>query len=299
MSTREALSGLFILVILVLSIFAGLYALYIYSFEYLLLLLSIITAVGGVLLARSYYRDKVRVDIDLEEYKKILKRTTHPLFYSRITKRVTIKDDGVSAEIDYRMECKNTSSSPLKKIKHEIEHDGRLESLSACVNRDDFTEGLKLENYRTLRVLEDGTEVDIQKPFTLELVFDLTAKNIEPRADFGYGYTFACEKLFPEIKEKDKESTSVFINHPTSRLIVSVEVPEKMRFVPEGVYVKIFSKHEVEDDNEENRCNVKYPYRLLNRKRRILWEVVNPKIASYYVLYIQASQENGTIIQKA
>jgi hypothetical protein len=298
MSTKDILSAFFILIVLAILIFVGLYSLYIYSIEYLVYLLLIITVAGAILLVRSYFYTKVRADIDLEEYKKILAKTTHPLFYARIMKRVTIKDTDGNAEIDYRMECKNTSSEPLCKIKHEIEHDGKLASLSAYVNGEDFTKDLTLENFHTLKVLEDGTEVEIKKPFTLKLMFDLTSRKIRPAEDFGYGYTFTCDKLFPKIKEKGKESTAVFINHPTSLLVVSVELPDTMQFVPEGVYVEVLSKHEVEDHDEENRCSIKYPYRLLNHKRRILWELENPKIASYYVLYIQAICETRGIIQK-
>lgn len=289
MSTKEFLSALFISIVLAILIFAGLYSLYIYSLEYLLYFLAIITMVGTILLVRSYVYTKIRANIDLEEYRKILAKTTHPLFYGRIMKRVTIKDRDGNAEIDYRMECKNTSSETLCKIKHEIEHDGKLASLSAYVNGEDFTKDLKRENFHTLKVLEDGTEVEIKKPFTLKLVFDFTSKKIGPREDFGYGYTFACNSLFPKIEKKDEESTSVFINHPTSLLIISVELPDTMQFIPDGVHIEVLSKHEVEDHDEEERCNVKYPYRLLNRKRRILWEIENPKIASYYTLYIQAN----------
>jgi len=299
MSTKDFLSAFFILLVLATLIFAGLYSLYVYSIEYLLYLLTIITVVGVILLARSHFYTKVRAELDLEEYKKILAKTTHPLFYSRIMKRVTIKDVDGNAEIDYRMECKNTSSETLCKIKHEIEHDGKLASLSAYVNGEDFAKGLVLENFHTLKVLEDGTEVEIKKPFTLKLVFDLTSKKIRPREDFWYGYNFTCDRLFPKIKEKGEESTSVFINHPTSLLVFSVELPNTMQFVPEGVHIEVLSKHEVEDHDEENRCNIKYPYRLLNHKRRILWEVENPKIASYYVLYIQAVCETKVPIQKA
>jgi len=291
MSIRDLISGLFILLVLALLIFVGFYALYLYSVELLLYLLLVITGVVAILLVRSYFWTKIRTDIDLDEYKRILKKTTHPLFYSSIVKRVTIKSIDGDAEIDYRMECKNTSSAPLSKIKHEIEHDGRLSSLSACVNGEDFTESLVCEKFHTFKIMENGTEFEIQKPFTMKLVFDLASKDIKPKENFGYGYTFACEKLFPKIAEKDKESTSVFINHPTSLLAVSVELTGKMQFVPDGVCVKVFSKHEVEDFDEEKRCETMYPHRILAHKQRILWEVVNPKIACYYILYIQANQK--------
>jgi hypothetical protein len=299
MSTKEVVFGFLILTVFIVLIFSGLWALYIYSVEYLLILLGIITGVGIVLLIRSYYLSKISASIDMNEYERLLMKTTHPLFYHVIMKTVTIKNADGDATIDYMMDCKNTSSECLSKIKHEIDHDGSIESLKATVNKQDFTKKLVLENFHTLKVLSDGKEIDRKRPFTLKMVFDVASMEIAPKADFRYGYTFTCQKLFPKLPIKGEESTSVFINHPTALLIISVELPDTMSLVTEGTHVEIYSKHEVEDFNEEKRCSVKYPVRVSNHKRKILWEVENPKIASYYTLYVQAVSEPGASMQKA
>jgi hypothetical protein len=262
----------------------------IFSKEILLVALGATAMATTLLLLNSYYKLRLETNFKLSELERHKLRVTHPLYYYLIKKNISILNKKGKAKVDYHMECKNTSPKRLPQIKHEINFDGKLEDFSAYVNGKPFN--TKVERRLFFRKeIKDEREFSVKQPYNLKLWFDVKSERIARNEDFEYDYTFICDELYPDMDKKGKEFTGVHITNPTELLVICIELPEDMKFVEEGIFIRVMERHDVRDCFEEERCQKFYPWSVSRDKRRLSWEVPNPKIACTYKLYFQVKKE--------
>jgi len=263
--------------------------LYVVAREALLVLLVIIASASAILLVQSYYRSTYETHLSLSELYRYKSRQTHPLYYYIIRKDIHIIDATGKAQVDYRMECKNTCPKNLPQIKHEINFDGKIEEFHAHVNGKVFNEKVKRDLYFRQQIMEHE-KVDVKQPYNLKVLFNVKSERIAPDQDFDYDYSLLCTKLYPNMDKKDEEYTAIHINHPTDLLVIRIEVPQNLRFIKDGISIQVLDKHDIRDCLEEEKCLKIYPWFVSRDRRRISWEIPNPKIACSYKLYFQAQE---------
>lgn len=261
--------------------------LYVFSKELLLAILGILASASGILLLLSYYKATLETNFKLGELDRYKSRQTHPLYYYRIVKDISILNADGKGRVDYHMECKNTSPKKLPQIKHEINYDGELENFVAYVNKKAFDQKVKKRLFYR-HELKDDKKVSAKQPYNLKIWFDVKSERIAPKEDFEYDYSFTCDKLYPDMDKKDIEFTGVHINNPTDILVIRLELPKNLQFVKEDMSIWIVDKHDIRDCFEEEKCLKFHPWFVSRDQRRISWEIVKPKIACTYKLYFRA-----------
>lgn len=235
---------------------------------------SIWNVLPGLIMSRA------RVQIRLKEYELLKLDETHPVFYRRISKFVTIKNAKGDADIDYHMESKNSGEETITQLIHEVHHDGRLESFRAYIEgREATTEYHKF----IMKEIVNGESLP-SLGHILKIKFDLTKEAISPGRNFSYGYILTYSEIFQK-----EDFTGQRIMHPTAMLVMSLEAPRGIQFVEKEV--EVVDKHEVKDRREEERCNKMFPLRIIHGGKRISWEVPRPKIACTYKLHFKVAKK--------
>lgn len=286
-----------ILIVLALIVIYG-FILAIFFVPYLFSLLrenAILILAGLVLLIvailmRESFRERTEERRRLKEYEEIKFGRTHPLFYNRILKVVDITTNKGNASIEYFMDCQNISGKPLEQITHTISHDGGLASLEGSINKVDAGNNLDFEKFVRQRI---DSKKPIERPFEVKLVYNLKKKNIQHREYFSYGYRMDFKEVYKEMFKRGKESSSVRIKNPTKLYTITIDAPNDLNFVQDGIYIKIVDMHEVEDSLEMEQCLKMHPPKIIKGGKRILWDVALPKIASRYILYFQVGTGDG------
>jgi len=260
--------------------------LYVISKEILLTILGILAFSSLVLLLQSNLASRLETSFNSDELDRYKSRQTHPLYYYRIFKGITVLDASGRARVDHHMECKNTCAKTLPQIKHEINYDGELGDFLTHVNGKAFDKKVRKRVFFR-QELEDDKRVNVKQPYNLKLWFDIKSEKIGPSEDFEYDYSFTCDGLYPDTDKKDVEFTGVHITNPTDLLIIRIELPKDLQFVKEGISIWVVERHDIRDCFEEERCLKLHPWSLSRDKRRITWEIAKPKIACTYKLYFQ------------
>ena len=248
-----------------------------------------IIALGGLIIISltsilySYVKSEIIEDYEISEYKRMKLQETHPVFYRRISKYVSIKNDKGDADIDYHMESRNSGEDSIQQLVHEIHHDGRLQNYNA------YSDGRKVTpEYRRfiLKELVNG-EVLPSLARVLKIKFDFREDVISPKDNFSYGYVLTYSEIFKSMFEEDY--TGQRIMHPTALLVMSLEAPRGNKFIEKRV--EVVDKHEVADSREGKKCNELYPPKIIHGGKRMNWEVPEPKIACTYKLYFKVARK--------
>ncbi len=251
--------------------------------EYSIVIVGTLIAIAFSVYVRDTVQERALNRLKLKEYKELKLGETHPVFYRRITKFVTIKNHRGNADIDYHMEAKNTSEDIIQQLVHEVHHDGSLESVYAYTDEEEAT----TEHEKFIMKKVDNGEILPSLANLLKIKFDLREKTIPSGRNFSYGYTLTYSEIFKDMFKQD--FTGQRIMHPTAILVMSLESPRGIQFVEK--HVEVVDKHEVRDYREERRCEQSFPPKIAHAGKRILWEVPEPKIACTYKLHFKVAKK--------
>jgi hypothetical protein len=224
----------------------------------------------------------------LRHTESLLEMETHTFSIIDALKEITILTRNGRGRLTYYFKCRNNPDKVLDRIRLSVSHDGTLEenSLKCTMNGKEVK---PLEVQRLLIVDEKTKEAAGRMCKNLKFAIH-PEKNIEPSAKFEYSYSYEVKNLYPEIETKDKEYSQTLILHPTRLLRYVIEAPVGYVF-DRNVKFMIIDRDEVEYIAEEKRVTEECSPVVLNEGKTLIWDVQNPKIASFYRIYLYIKKQ--------
>jgi hypothetical protein len=289
----------FFVVFSFLSYLLIIYGFYLYLTERIVTLsvmtpiLVAVTIVVALFLLRNLVMTRVEVSLKAKRYEEMLSGFTHTYNVLNGTKEIRLLDKDGDAIIKTSFVCRNADEK-LDSVHINISHDGALKIEDVECDFNGIT--IIPSNVEMQKIINDQTAEPIS-PMPYRLIFEIRPeKPVLPRQIFAYGYKYKCNKLYPYITEKGKESTIVEILHPNSKLTFIVISPEGYEFDDEKKF-SVYDRDGIEHITEMKRIEVaNLPY-FTSRRKTLIWNIIEPKIADRYKLYFSISptkkQKNG------
>jgi hypothetical protein len=227
---------------------------------------------------RAEYVDTINKELSV--YKKLAEMKTHTFRVIESTKEIKILNEESDATLSYHFRCENTSGHDVERIRLRIQHDGNIESLHCEVNGLEVTP----QELRELMTIDAKTHKPVDS-LSRTSIFYISPHHgvIKPLDMFDYGYLYVGKKLYPKLKEKNREYTSTAISHPTSHLNTIVHAPEGYIF--SDFKIEVLEREDSRHISEENRVLSECPPILLSQRRMILWTLKDPLLADIYRLF--------------
>lgn len=216
---------------------------------------------------------------ELKVYKKLAEMRTHTYRVIESTKEIKMLNDEGDVTVSYQFHCENTSERNVDRLRLRIQHDGNIESLHCEINQKE----VQPKEKRELLTIDAKTREEIDS-MAHTLVFYISPPEvIKPQGIFDYFYSYVGKKLYPKVKEKNKESTSTSVQHPTACLNTVLHAPQG--YVFSDFKIEVLEREDSRHIAEEERIFRECPPMLMNGGKMILWPLRDPLLASNYRIF--------------
>lgn len=265
-------------------------------------------AIGGVAVAYvlisiavAVWREKVSAREIQAEYRELKRRVSElevlekevpkVMVYTFVEKHLRLKEENGNAHFSMAYHGKNISKSNLNRVRHFISTEEKIE--------EDQLSNVKFNNEDITPQIEHVQYIKNGKTSWRNDIYFETSEPVLSDRQLNTSYEAELKKEYVDAFKDGWAVTLHEVTVRTDRFLVDIVAPEGYYFKNPIIDVRdMFSNIEIH--NEKNRISIECPPVAKHNRKKIVWDVLNPRISyRYSLLFKLEKRRNQPLVPSA